>query len=132
LHALQEGSITPQAQNLDADAKHAPKLTKQHGLIDWSQPSFTILNLIRGLAPMPSAYTFLDQKQLKVHKAHRAETASNGVPGSIQTDGKTYCWVACADAWLSLDEIQLEGKKRMPIADFLRGNTLPECLTQSL
>lgn len=132
LHALQKGSITPQAQNLEAEAKHAPKLTKQHGLIDWSQPSFTILNQIRGLAPMPSAYTFLDQKQLKVHKAHCAETASNGVPGSIQTDGKTYCWVACTDAWLSLDEIQLEGKKRMPIADFLRGYTLPGHITPML
>ncbi|MGI9191472.1 MAG: methionyl-tRNA formyltransferase [Chitinophagaceae bacterium] len=131
LQALADGQIKPQAQNLEADVKHAPKLTKQHGLIDWSQTAFTILNQIRGLAPMPSAYTFLDQKQLKVHKAHRAETATNGVPGSIKTDGKTYCWVACADACLSLDEIQLEGKKRMPIADFLRGYTLPTSLTRN-
>jgi methionyl-tRNA formyltransferase len=132
LHALQEGSISPQAQNLDVETKHAPKLTKQHGLIDWSKSSFTILNQVRGLAPMPSAYTFLNNKQLKVHQAHRAEEGGNRIPGTIKTDHKTYCWVACADAWLGLDEIQLEGKKRMPIADFLRGNTLPESLTQSL
>jgi methionyl-tRNA formyltransferase len=132
LHALQEGSITPQAQNLDVETKHAPKLTKQHGLIDWSKTSFAILNQIRGLAPMPSAYTFLNNKQLKIHQADCAEEGSNLIPGTIKTDHKTYCWVACADAWLNLDEIQLEGKKRMPIADFLRGNTLPESLTQSL
>lgn len=131
LSALTSDNLMARPQPMDGLIKHAPKLTKQHGLIDWHKNTATILNQIRGLAPMPSAYTFLDQKQLKVHKAHRAETASTVVPGSIKTDGKTYCWVACADAWLSLDEIQLEGKKRMPIADFLRGYTLPTSLKRN-
>jgi methionyl-tRNA formyltransferase len=129
LHALADGTLSAQAQNNHLAVKHAPKLTKQHGLIQWGQSVHTILNQIRGLAPMPSAYSFLNHKQLKIHRAHRvADNSIIAAPGTIKTDNKTFCWVACTDAWMSLDEIQLEGKKRMSIADFLRGNTLPDSL----
>ena len=125
LAALETGNLVARPQPKESEIKHAPKLSKQHGQIDWHQTMNSILNQIRGLSPMPSAYTFMAGKQLKVHLAHAVESNGEGNPGTLRTDGKTYGHVATADGWIALDEIQLEGKKRMGIADFLRGNSLP-------
>lgn len=101
--------------------KHAPKLFKEDGLIDWKKNTDEVHNLIRGLAPYPAAYTFMDGKQLKIFSAS-VEKAETGRPaGSYETDGKTFLRFAAANGWLNGIEVQYEGKKRMPVADFLRG-----------
>jgi methionyl-tRNA formyltransferase len=105
-------------------AIHAPKIYKETGLIDWNNSCVAINNLIRGLNPFPSAWFVHAEKTYKVFKA-LAEIADTHVSvGTITSDNKTYVKVACLDGWLSLIEIQAEGKKRMIIQDFLKGNKI--------
>jgi methionyl-tRNA formyltransferase len=101
--------------------KHAPRIFTETCAIDWNKPADDIYNLIRGLAPYPAAFTFLNNKKLKIFKAEKINKAPAVSPGSFETDQKTYLQFACADGYLSLLELQLEGKKRMDIASFLRG-----------
>lgn len=103
---------------------HAPKIFKETGLIDWNKSCVHINNLVRGLNPFPSAWFVYNQKTYKVFKAI-PELETLQVPcGNVNSDGKTYIKVACSDGWLNLIEIQAEGKKRMSIQDFLKGNKI--------
>jgi methionyl-tRNA formyltransferase len=120
---LADGSISEQPQqSLGMDElKHAPKLFKEHMLINWTKPVQEIMNLIRGLSPYPAAFTRFQGKVLKIYEA-RTETAD--IPkeaGSYDTDGKAFLRFAAANGWIYVDELQQEGKKRMQTADFLRG-----------
>ncbi|MEO3404580.1 methionyl-tRNA formyltransferase [Mucilaginibacter sp. CAU 1740] len=104
-----------------AELKHAPKIFKEDCLIDWTQSAISIYNKIRGLSPVPTAYTELNEKVLKVY-ASEFQIAEPGVqPGAVLTDNKTYLKFAAKDGFVSLTDVQLEGKKRMGIEDFLRG-----------
>lgn len=105
-------------------AIHAPKIYKETGLIDWNNSCVAINNLIRGLNPFPSAWFVHAEKIYKVFKATPEISETNATVGTITSDNKTYAKVACADGWLSLIEIQAEGKKRMIIQDFLKGNKI--------
>jgi methionyl-tRNA formyltransferase len=111
---------TPQA----GAAIHAPKIFKETGLIDWNNSCIAINNLIRGLNPFPSAWFVHAEKTFKVFKAIPEITQTNVAIGTVVSDNKTVVKVACADGWLSLIEIQAEGKKRMNILDFLKGNKI--------
>ncbi|MBN1650870.1 MAG: methionyl-tRNA formyltransferase [Bacteroidales bacterium] len=120
--------ITPQKDLVHAqsDLKPAPKIFKQDCALNWEQSTETILNKIRGLSPYPAAYTHLktdDQPfYLKIFAASKVEKSYPGAKyGSLFTDTKTYIHGVTGDGTISLDEIQLEGKKRMQIVDFLRG-----------
>ena len=114
----------------------APKLTRELCHIDWNGKTRHIYNLIRGLSPYPAAFTELqkDDKilQMKIYKTEKvvedeytAMLAQNGlesaVPGTILSDGKTYLAITTADGAISVTELQLSGKKRMPVKDFLIG-----------
>jgi methionyl-tRNA formyltransferase len=112
----------PQSALLDGvELKHAPKIFKEDCLIDWQQPAESIYNKIRGLSPYPTAYTFLNDKILKVFNA-TFETAKPHIqPGGFLTDNKTYLKFAAPDGYVHLTDVQLEGKKQMDIAQFLRG-----------
>ncbi len=101
--------------------QHAPKIFTETCTIDWNKPADDIYNLIRGLAPYPAAFTFLNNKKLKIYKAAKVNKAPVTAPGSFETDRKTYLQFACGDGYLSVLELQLEGKKKMDIASFLRG-----------
>lgn len=102
--------------------RHAPKLFKEDGNIDWNKDSATIYNLIRGLSPIPAAYTQFNGKTLKIYGA-KAEVGSSDIqPGNTVTDNKTYLKFATTDGFVSVTDVQLEGKKRMGIEEFLRGN----------
>jgi methionyl-tRNA formyltransferase len=104
-----------------AELKHAPKIFKEDCLIDWTQPAETIYNKIRGLSPSPTAYTILNDKILKIFKAEY-QLAEPGIqPGGFLTDNKTYLKFATEDGFISLTDVQLEGKKQMDIQQFLRG-----------
>lgn len=111
---------TPQASFQEA-LKHAPKLFKDDMLIDWYQPIDTIHNFIRGLSPYPAAYTTLHQKQFKIFHATVLATEPKAAPGTLETDHKTYLRFAANDGWVYAEEVQVEGKKRMVIQEFLKG-----------
>jgi methionyl-tRNA formyltransferase len=113
--ALAEGTIQEIA------IKHAPKIFKEHTLINWSNGVVSIHNLIRGMSPIPAAYTMLQGKVFKIYTSHYELANTNKEVGGYDTDGKTYLRFAAANGWLYVDELQIEGKKRMPVADFLRG-----------
>ena len=115
----------PQAELAEGiELKHAPKIFKEDCLIDWNQSIEKIYNKIRGLSPLPAAYTTLNGKTLKIFKAE-FELAETGLPtGTYLTDNKTYLKFAAGDGFISLTDIQMEGKKQMEIKEFLRGNKL--------
>lgn len=105
--------------------KTAPKIFKEDCKIDWNKPAEKVYNLIRGLSPYPTAWTILNGKTLKVYKASKEINAPGQLPGMIDTDQKTYLKYSCADGWIRLLELQIEGKKRMGIEEFLRGYRSP-------
>jgi methionyl-tRNA formyltransferase len=124
VQGLAAGSLTevPQAQLAGGQTLcHAPKLFTDTCRIDWGQPAASIHNLIRGLSPFPAAFAQLHGKTLKLFKAAVQQEKPAIPAGQYQTDGKTYLRFACADGYINVLELQLEGKKRMAIGDFLRG-----------
>ena len=128
LHGLFENSIkaVPQEQVIGNEAlQHAPKIFTKDCEIDWEKPCASIHNLIRGLAPFPGAITKIDGKIIKLFLTQMIEVPPTEVPGSFVTDGKTFAKIACKDGYIGLADIQWEGKKRMPIIDFLRGYRKP-------
>ena len=128
LHGLFENSIkaVPQEQVIGNEAlQHAPKIFTKDCEIDWEKPCASIHNLIRGLAPFPGAITKIDGKIVKLFLTQMIEGPPTEVPGTFVTDGKTYAKIACKDGYIGLADIQWEGKKRMPIIDFLRGYRKP-------
>jgi methionyl-tRNA formyltransferase len=129
LAALADGSIRPQPQD-HARATLAPLLDREDGRMDFAARTATELwNRWRGFQPWPGAFTMLDGKKLIVHGMRVVESASIDAPPTTQTGGVRIeghrLLVACAgDTWLELIELQLEGKKRLAAAEFLRGTQL--------
>jgi methionyl-tRNA formyltransferase len=121
LHGLIAGTIQSKPQEETLATLHAPKIFTKDCQIDWQQPVLQIHNLIRGLAPFPGALTKVDGKIVKLFSTSIVHENPKEPVGSFVTDGKTYARFACSDGYIQLNDIQWEGKKRMPIADFLRG-----------
>jgi methionyl-tRNA formyltransferase len=123
VQAIASGDVhgTPQAHIPASEIKHAPKIFKDTCQINWELPLDDIYNLVRGLSPYPAAWTLLNGKSIKIYKAHKVHTTPSIAPGEFDTDQKSYIRVAASDGYLYLDEIQLEGKKRMEVEAFLRG-----------
>ena len=119
---LLDGSLRAEAQD-DALSSYAPMMKKEDGLIDWSRSAMQIHNQIRGLAPWPGAYTSLDGETLKL--ADSELCAGAGVAGTVLGADSAGVVVACGDGALRIGELQLPGKKRLPAAEFLRGQPLP-------
>ena len=118
---LVDGSISAQPQQETSASKHAPKIFKEDCQINWEHTAEAVHNLVRGLSPYPAAFTTLEGKQLKVFATSWQQEAHQQSSGQYQTDGKTFLRFAAADGWVSVLDVQYEGKKRMPVADFLRG-----------
>ena len=102
----------------------APKIHKETCKIDWNKTAAEVQNFIRGLSPYPAAWTMIQDKSCKIYRTHIINTKSNKKAGEYNTDGKTYLHLVTADGEIAIDELQLEGKKRMGIEEFLRGNKL--------
>jgi methionyl-tRNA formyltransferase len=122
--AVESGRYTenPQAHLAEGvELKHAPKIFKEDCEIDWNQPAKKVYDLIRGLSPYPTAYTILQEKLLKVFRAEYEVAETGEKPGEFLSDGKTYLKAAATDGFINFTEVQLEGKKRMGIEEFLRG-----------
>lgn len=124
LEALINGRLKASPQVFTTTDKMAPKIFKTDCLIDWNSTIKNLYNKIRGLSPYPAAFTELNNKKIKIYKTKMEPDSSLPPAGSIHTDGKSFVKIAGTDGWIHLLEIQLEGKKRMNIADFLRGNSL--------
>ncbi|GAB3636136.1 methionyl-tRNA formyltransferase [Hymenobacter arcticus] len=134
--AIAAGAAPSTPQPATPDLRPAPKLTKETGRLDFTRPAPELVNQVRGLAPAPAAYTTLpDGRTLKVFKAKALPNDDTlppyfaVTPGAATTDGRTYYRIQTGSegegGLLDLLEVQLEGKKRMPIADLLRGTKLP-------
>jgi methionyl-tRNA formyltransferase len=122
--AIESGNYNEQPQLFSAELKHAPKIFKDFCRIEWNQPVQTVYNLIRGLSPYPTAFTFLNDKTLKVFKASYETVTPEVTAGEFVTDGKSYLKFAAADGYINLLDVQYEGKKRMMVDEFLRGMRL--------
>lgn len=110
-----------------AELRPAPKIFKDTCRIDWNRPLKSIYDFIRGLSPYPAAWTELvasngNRQTLKIYKAEKHPALHTHAVGSIHTDAKTYIDIAVEDGYLRLLNLQLAGKKRLDVKDFLNGN----------
>lgn len=120
LDKLETGTATRTRQD-DARSTYAGKITKELGKIDFTKSAVEIERLIRGLNPWPSAFTYMDDKMLKIWNADVLEETVEEEPGTITEVNKKFIKVATGEGYLLLKEIQLEGKKRMDVTSFLNG-----------
>lgn len=122
IEAIEKGTATRTPQH-HQHATFAPALTKDDGKVDWSSSAKTLYNRFRGMMPWPGTYTHMDGKILHLHEVAPRKSAHDTRPGTVlDTDKKLV--VATGDGELYILEVQLEGKKRMPVTDFLRGHTI--------
>ena len=131
LEKLEEGSIVPEKQG-ESPTPYAKMLTKEMGDLDWKKDAVLLEQLIRGLNPWPSAYTHLNGKTLKIWSAEVEERETKEKPGTVVEVNKKELKVQTGKGILSLKEVQIEGKKRMEIDAFLRGNTVKEGIVLGL
>ncbi|SDY84898.1 MULTISPECIES: methionyl-tRNA formyltransferase [Rhodonellum] len=125
IQAVAEDSIFPKIQDESLALHHAPKIFKETCQIDWTKSAIDLHNLIRGLSPYPAAWTLLEGKNCKIFRSNVASTDFQDLqPGQFKTDGKHHLVFKTGEGCLEIKELQLEGKKRMAIEDFLRGNKL--------
>jgi methionyl-tRNA formyltransferase len=123
------GNIRPIDQDTlttDTEIRHAPKIFKDTCRLAFDLPVKRAFDFVRGMSPYPAAWTELVEENgkrtmLKIYATTREETTVAEAPGTVLTDGKTYFKIAFPDGYLSLTELQLAGKKRMTVSDFLRG-----------
>jgi methionyl-tRNA formyltransferase len=110
----------------DSKAVHqAPKLFKENCEIAWNQPAKCVYDFVRGLSPFPGAWTTLQNGKgqgtvLKIFRTTKTGQPTDAAPGTLKAE-KKHLYVACADHWLQIDELQLAGKKRMDAAAFMNG-----------
>ena len=125
IQGLANGSLTEKPQNDLAGQglalKHAPKIFTETCNINWNNNCSDIHNLIRGLSPYPGAFTSLEGKKIKIFASSIQEQDTEMLPGTFDTDYKTYLRFAATNGYVYAKEVQMEGKKRMTVVDFLRG-----------
>jgi methionyl-tRNA formyltransferase len=124
LQGLAKGTVKKRKQD-DSLATYAPKLTKEQGLIDWSLPAERLRGLINGLDPWPGAFTYYNEKMLKLFGCFlKDEKQKVLVPGRIKGVTERGLEVETGEGSIIVGEIQSPGKKRLPVKEFLRGSTL--------
>jgi methionyl-tRNA formyltransferase len=121
--AIEAGNYPSQPQDESKEIKHAPKIFKETCEVNWNQPAESVRNFIRGLSPYPAAWTTLNGKVFKLFKV-KSTVDGKSAPGQIDTDNKTYLRVKTSDGFISILEFQPEGKKRMSVEEFFRGNRI--------
>ncbi len=122
LEGLDKDTINPQPQD-DSKSTYAEKLTKEHGQIKWDLPAEILVRLVRGLHPWPMAHTHWDGKLIKIHRAHAIPLACDKTPGTILSIGDAIV-IATGEGRLSIQELQIEGKRAMNAKEFLNGHAL--------
>ncbi|MFZ1750713.1 MAG: methionyl-tRNA formyltransferase [Saprospiraceae bacterium] len=122
---LERGDITFQKQN-SADVTKAPKIFHEDCQISFEKSVENVYNFIRGLSPYPTAWTIIDGMELKVLKAEKEFLNDDRTPGSISTDHKRNLKIKCTDGYISLLSVKPQGKREMPISDFLNGHQIKD------
>ena len=100
---------------------HAPKIFKEDCKINWQQSTEKVNDFIRGLSPYPAAFTDLNGKVLKIFSGKKKLQPVEHAIGSFITDHKTFLKFTCSDGYFEIENLQLEGKQKMNVQDFLRG-----------
>lgn len=121
---IADGNVTPieQSDMCDGELRPAPKIFKEDCHIDFSRSGVEIVNLVRGLSPYPAAWANLSEGlSAKIFEVAFEPQSVDVECGTINSDGKKYIRVACADGWIVVKELQLSGKKRMTAEELLRG-----------
>ena len=122
VQAIERDEVQPQPQVVSAETKHAPKIYKETCEINWNLTARQVRDFIRGLSPYPAAWTRINGKAFKIFKTEPLhDTAYDIAPGQIHTDNKTFLHVQTAAGAIAVLDLQMEGKKRMPVQDLLRG-----------
>lgn len=125
IKGISEGTLNEQSQSEiienNQSIKHAPKIFTETCKIDFTKTAEKVHNLIRGLFPFPGAFTTLQGKTLKIFRSKKIIKTPDDRPGTFNTDQKTYLHFNCTDGMIDVLELQLEGKKRMKVEEFLRG-----------
>lgn len=121
IEQLKAGSLTPEPQD-DTLANYAHKLTKEEGKIDWSDSADSIARKVRGLFPWPSAYTFMDEQNIRIHQASVSDQTCSAPAGHVISSDKDGILVATGDGVICLEKLQLPGKKAMTAEQILNGN----------
>ncbi len=124
IQQLKAGTLQPKPQEVlltTGPLKHAPKIFKEDCKINWDQPTAQVYNFIRGLSPYPAAFTLLNDKVLKIYSTEKELVNTATIPGTIETDKKSFLKIAAQDGYIVISDLQLEGKKRMNVVDFLKG-----------
>jgi len=129
--SLKSGIAPLYTKQNESEISHAPKIFRENCKIDWTRPVKEIFNLIRGLSPHPAAFGLLSVNNeqtynIKIYKAIYVEGSHINTNGLLVTDKKKYLKVYCSGGFISIIELQAEGKKRMGIEDFLKGFRIPE------
>jgi methionyl-tRNA formyltransferase len=122
VQAIEKGDYPSIPQFVQGESKHAPKIFKETCQINWNQSSESIRNFVRGLSPYPSAWTVINGRTFKIYKVEKVVDTQSA--SEFITDNKTYLYFKTSDGWISIEELQPEGKKRMMIQEFFRGNKL--------
>ncbi len=127
IEAIAKGDVKTQLQIPTSESKPAPKIFKEICKINWNKTAEEVHNLVRGLSPYPAAFFTLNGKNCKVFSTEIVDVQTNEVQTlKYNTDNKNYLNICCSDNYVSIKELQLEGKKKMSIQDFLRGTSVNE------
>lgn len=124
LERLCAGTLVREQQD-DVLSCYAPMLKKEQGRIDWTRPAVDLHNQARGLDPWPGAYALLAGEPLKLARTCASDEPHDALPGTVLGADALGVRIACGQGVLSIGELQLPGRKRLPAADFLRGHPLP-------
>jgi methionyl-tRNA formyltransferase len=125
VQAIASGKFPSLPQPEGATTQHAPKIFKETCEIRWDQSREQVRNFVRGLSPYPSAWCQLAGKTFKIFTVSMvSHDSGNKSAGEYSTDNKNYLYVKASDGWISIDELQPEGKRRMNIREFLIGNKI--------
>ncbi len=125
VQTVQTGDFTASVQEDSSDLKKAPKIFRDMCEIEWNKSGEEIRNFIRGLSPFPGAWTTLNGKMYKIFRVEQKPgRKQDELIGNISTDSRSYLNIFCLNGVISILELQPEGKKRMNIEEFFRGNRI--------
>ncbi|MEP6737561.1 MAG: methionyl-tRNA formyltransferase, partial [Chryseolinea sp.] len=124
VEAIRDHTYKLTIQDETQQVKHAPKIFRETCEINWNQKSESVRNFVRGLNPFPVAWKKINDKTFKIFAVSVVRNNISVAPGQVETDHKTFIKVATLDGWISIEQLQLEGKKKMNIIEFFRGNDI--------
>jgi methionyl-tRNA formyltransferase len=124
VNAIEAGRIETKSQLVSGKINLAPKIFKETCKINWDKTGVEIVNFVRGLSPYPGPWTLIGGSVFKIFKVLKVDDDSEKAPGEIVSDQRSFIHIRCLDSWTSIIEFQPEGKKRMSVEEFFRGNKL--------